>query len=121
MALSPGRAAAKRRQPVFIPGNETGSRQLWDEIETEKRMNVSHRNIVERIARVLAGRELSVNAEGGDPSAAAEVEASWPRYVEDAVAVLKTMREPDENMAEAGDPVMWERMIRAALPEGELA
>ena len=34
--------------------------------------------------------------------------------------VLKTMREPDEQMAEVGDVAIWERMIRAALPAGEL-
>jgi hypothetical protein len=84
-------------------------------------MTVANRNIIERIARVLAGRELSANAEGSDPSAGAEVDTSWPRYVEDAVAVLKTMREPDANMAAAGDPEVWERMVRAAIPEGELA
>jgi hypothetical protein len=87
----------------------------------ERVMNVSNGNIVERIARVLAGRALSANADGGDPSAAAEVEAAWPRYVEDAIAVLKTMREPDEAMAAAGDPAVWERMIHAAIPAAELA
>jgi len=84
-------------------------------------MNVSNRNIVERIARVLAGREISANADGIDSSAGVEVETSWPRYIEDAVAVLKTMREPDANMAAAGDPVIWERMVLAAIPESELA
>jgi hypothetical protein len=83
-------------------------------------MNISNGNIVERIARVLAGREFSANADGSDASAGAEVEANWPRHVEDAVAVLKTMREPDANMAAVGDPEMWERMIHAAIPEGEL-
>ena len=83
-------------------------------------MNVSNRNIVERMARVLAGQCYSANADGDQPSAAREVEAQWPRFVDDAVAVLKTMREPDEQMAAVGDVAIWERMIRAALPEGEL-
>jgi hypothetical protein len=32
--------------------------------------------------------------------------------------VLRTLREPDPAMAAAGDPVIWERMILAALGEG---
>jgi len=31
--------------------------------------------------------------------------------------VLRTMREPDARMADAGDPAIWEKMILAALPE----
>jgi hypothetical protein len=83
-------------------------------------MNVSNGNIVERIARVLAGQHYSANAHGDDSSASDEVEAGWPRYVDDAVAVLKTMREPDEKMVAVGDVEVWERMIRAAIPDGEL-
>ena len=83
-------------------------------------MNVSNRNIVERIARVLAGQRYSANADGDRKSASGEVEAEWPHFVDDAVAVLKTMREPDGQMAAAGDVAVWEKMIRAALPQGEL-
>ena len=83
-------------------------------------MNVSNRPVVERIARVLAGQRYSANADGDQGSASREVDAEWPHFIDDAVAVLKTMREPDERMAAAGDPAMWERMIGAALPEGEL-
>jgi hypothetical protein len=46
------------------------------------------------------------------------VDAAWPDHVDDAVAVLRTLREPDARMADAGDPAIWERMILAALPEG---
>jgi hypothetical protein len=83
-------------------------------------MNVSNRSVVERIARVLAGQRYSANADGDQVSASAEVEAEWSHFVDDAVAVLKTMREPDEQMAEVGDVAVWERMVLAALPEGEL-
>ena len=83
-------------------------------------MNVSNRNIVERIARVLAGQHYSANADGNQRSASEEVDAEWPHFIDDAVAVLKTMREPDEQMAAVGDVAVWERMIRAALPAGEL-
>jgi len=78
-------------------------------------MPVSSTDIVERIARVLAARRLSLNAEGEDGSAAAEVNAAWPEHRDDALAVLRTLREPDEAMAAAGDAETWERMVGAAL------
>jgi hypothetical protein len=81
-------------------------------------MNISKGGAVERIARVLAGQRLSVNADGAEAHAAEAVDASWHDHVDDAVAVLRTMREPDARMANAGDPAVWERMILAALPEG---
>ncbi len=80
-------------------------------------MNVSKGGVVERIARVLAGQQLSANAEGADRHAAIAVDQAWPDHVDDAVAVLRTLREPDAAMAAAGDPAIWERMILAALPE----
>jgi hypothetical protein len=76
---------------------------------------ISSTPAVERIARVIAGRVLSINAEGEDPSAADRVDAAWRDYREDAVSILKTLREPDPGMAGAGDAEMWERMILAAL------
>jgi hypothetical protein len=80
-------------------------------------MNVSKGGVVERIARVLAGQRLSANGEGSNDHAATAVDDAWPDHVEDAVAVLRTLREPDARMAEAGDPAVWEKMVRAALPE----
>ncbi|HWI85675.1 MAG TPA: hypothetical protein VNT42_05040 [Sphingomonas sp.] len=82
-------------------------------------MNVSKGGAVERIARVLAGQRLSANAEGNSRSAANAVDAAWQNHVDDAVAVLRTLREPDRRMAAAGDPVIWEKMILAALPDGQ--
>jgi hypothetical protein len=81
-------------------------------------MNVSKGGVIERIARVLAGQRLSANAEGTEAHAAGSVDAAWPDHVDDAMAVLRTMREPDARMADAGDPAVWEKMILAALPEG---
>ncbi|WP_106639376.1 hypothetical protein [Allosphingosinicella vermicomposti] len=78
-------------------------------------MPVSSLTLVERIARVLAGRAISSNAEGDDPSAGPNVDEEWQNYVEDALAILRTMREPDPVMASAGDSDMWERMVEAAL------
>ena len=81
-------------------------------------MNISKGDVVERVARVLAGQRLSANGEGDNRSAANAVDDSWRGYVDDALAVLRTLREPDARMAAAGDPAIWERMILAALPEG---
>jgi hypothetical protein len=80
-------------------------------------MPVSNGNVVERIARVLAARLLSANADGEDPSAAAEVDRLWRDYRDDAIAILHTLREPDPAMAAAGDAAVWERMVEAALAE----
>lgn len=82
-------------------------------------MNVSKSGVVERIARVLAGQRLSANADGQSHHAATAVDQAWQHHVDDALAVLRTLREPDPAMAAAGDPAMWERMILAALPEGQ--
>ena len=81
-------------------------------------MDVSKGDVVERIARVLAGQRLSANAHGFDRSAADKVDAEWHEHRDDAIAVLRTLREPDARMAAAGDPAVWERMILAVLPEG---
>ena len=78
-------------------------------------MPVSNLTLVERIARVLAGRALSINAEGDDPSAGPNVDETWHEYTDDALSILRTMREPDPVMAAAGDPDTWERMVEAAL------
>jgi hypothetical protein len=78
-------------------------------------MPVSNLTLVERIARVLAGRQLSSNAEGDDPSAGPSVDEEWHNHVDDALSILRTMREPDPVMAAAGDAEVWDRMVEAAL------
>ena len=78
-------------------------------------MPVSEQPLVERIARVLAGAAHSSNAEGSDPSASETVDLVWREHVNQALAVLHTMREPDDRMAAAGDKDMWRRMVEAAL------
>lgn len=78
-------------------------------------MDISNTPLVERIARVLAGQRLSSNAEGSNPSAGEAVDAAWREHLDDARAVLRTLREPDEEMAAAGDVAVWERMVRAAI------
>ena len=80
-------------------------------------MPVSNTDVVERIARVIAGRIVSSNADGSDPSAGDIVDRVWRDYREDALSILRTLREPDPAMAAAGDLAVWERMIEAALAE----
>jgi hypothetical protein len=83
-------------------------------------MPVSDRPLAERIARVLAGEALSSNANGSDPSAADKVDLVWPEHLDEALAVLHTMREPDERMASVGDPETWTRMVEVAIEEAGL-
>lgn len=78
-------------------------------------MPVSHTDIIERIARVLAGQRLSANAKGEQAAASGAVDHAWRDYCDDALAILRTLREPDPSMAAAGDPHVWEAMVEAAL------
>lgn len=80
-------------------------------------MPVSETPLVERVARVLAGAAHSSNAEGSDPSAADKIDLVWQEHVNQALAVLHTMREPDEAMAAAGDAETWSRMVEAAIAQ----
>ncbi|HEY8593164.1 MAG TPA: hypothetical protein VIL42_09930 [Sphingomicrobium sp.] len=80
-------------------------------------MPVSEMPLIERVARVLAGAAHSSNAEGSDPSAGEKIDQVWREHVNQALAVLHTMREPDERMAAEGDPETWRRMVEAALAE----
>ena len=80
-------------------------------------MPESNRPLVERVARVLAGAAHSSNAEGSDPSAAEKVDLAWPEHLNQALAVLHTMREPDEAMTAVGDVDQWRRMVEAAIAQ----
>ena len=80
-------------------------------------MPVSNTSLIERIARVIAARVVSINAGGDEASAADRVDAIWCDYRDDALSVVRTLREPDPAMAEVGDVAIWERMIEAALTE----
>ena len=80
-------------------------------------MPVSEKPLIERIARVLAGAALSSNAEGSDPSAGEKIDLVWHEHINQALAVLHTMREPDEAMAAAGDADTWRNMVEAAIAQ----
>ena len=84
-------------------------------------MDVATTPAVDRIARVLAGQRISANADGDTESASREVDAAWKDHRDDALAVLKTLREPSHRMAAAGDPAVWERMVLAAIEEAQPA
>ncbi len=78
-------------------------------------MDVSVTPIAERIARVLAAERISANGEGAEESASAHVDSAWRDHLPEALAVLRTLREPDRAMADAGDVGVWERMVRVAI------
>ena len=80
-------------------------------------MPESNRPLVERIARVLAGNALSSNAEGTNGSAGPEVDRTWHKHLNQALAVLHTMREPDEAQAAVGNTDMWRNMVEAAIAQ----
>lgn len=83
-------------------------------------MAVSEQPLAERIARVLAGAALSSNAQGSDPSAGDKVDLVWREHLNQALAVLHTMREPDARMAHAGDADAWTRMVEVAISEADV-
>jgi hypothetical protein len=80
-------------------------------------MDSGETNALERVARVLAGMQLSINGDGGGASVGLQVDRAWRRHLDAARAVLNSLREPDRRMVAAGDPETWTRMIRAALGE----
>ncbi len=82
-------------------------------------MPISDTPVVERIARVLAGRRLSGNAEGLEIHAGTSVDMEWRDRVPDAQAILRTLREPDACMAEAGDVDVWRAMVTAAIDNAD--
>ena len=78
-------------------------------------MPVSELTVIERIARWPARTRASANADGYLASAGDVVDDSWREHVDDARAVLRTLREPDPTMASAGDVDTWRAMVEAAL------
>ena len=82
-------------------------------------MPVSEQPLIERVARVLAAAAHNSNADGSDPSAAEKVDMVWREHLNQALAVLHTMREPDDRMAAAGDAETWTRMVETAIEEAD--
>src|SRR3546814_11898452 len=65
-------------------------------------MPVSSTPAVERVARVLSGLQLSHNAEGADPPASDAVDMAWQDEIENGLAVLTQLRDPDDRKAPGG-------------------
>jgi hypothetical protein len=82
-------------------------------------MDVANTTLVERIARALAGIDHSANGQGAEHSTSLIVDQSWRGYLPQADAVLRTIREPSERMAAAGDTSLWSTMVEIAIEESE--
>jgi hypothetical protein len=79
-------------------------------------MPISNMPIAERVARVLAAQAARRQAHGTDDEAVNRtVDETWPQFTDNAIEVLKTLREPDATMAQAGNLVNWQSMIGAAI------
>jgi hypothetical protein len=74
-------------------------------------------DVIERISRVLAGQYFSRNAAGaaGDDDASVLVDQNWVDFQEDAVAVLKTLRQPPALLTNENDVALWGLVIHSAL------
>lgn len=79
---------------------------------------------IERISRVIAAEMVSPNAEGAgelDEPTSTIVDRIWTHERDRAVAILRSLREPTEEMVAAGhaagdDPArIWCAMIRVAI------
>jgi hypothetical protein len=72
---------------------------------------------IERISRVLAGQYFSRNAAGAaaDENASVLVDANWPDFQDDAIAVLKTLRAPPPALSNENDAALWGLVIQSAL------
>jgi len=82
-------------------------------------MPVSNTPIVERVARILAAQHIRKHLEDPEESSIGrQVDESWPQYTDNALEILKTLREPDASMAQAGNLVNWQSMIGAAINGG---
>jgi hypothetical protein len=52
---------------------------------------------------------------GLEAHAGTSVDMEWRDRIPDAVAILRTLREPDAQMAEVGDVDVWRAMVTAAI------
>jgi hypothetical protein len=78
--------------------------------------------IIERIARVLAGQYLSRDTarRAGADNASIWVDENWTNFHDDAVAVLKTLRHPPASLTNDNDAALWELAIQSALGQSEI-
>lgn len=81
--------------------------------------DTAHTPAIERIARVLAGFAASINADGVQTSAAETVDANWADHRDVAIAILRTLREPDPAIGSPEDAAAWTRMVEALSDRSE--
>jgi hypothetical protein len=85
-------------------------------LPVEETMPISNMPIAERVARVLAAQEARRRTHAADETALSrQVDETWPQFTNNAIEVLRTLREPDASMAQAGNLVNWQSMIGAAI------
>jgi hypothetical protein len=72
-------------------------------------------DMIERIARVLAGQYLTRHTEAGIENAPTWVDENWTEFQDDAVAVLRTLRHPPASLTNDNDAALWELAIQSAL------
>jgi hypothetical protein len=74
--------------------------------------------LLERIARVLAGAELSANADGSNAHAADDVDATWRNHRNQAMAILHTIREADPGVRDDAEAASWRKLVDSAIANG---
>src|SRR3546814_13967139 len=97
-------------------GEATAPLLLRCPLETkEKPMPVTSMSLIERIAHILAARDLSINAGGGDPSAADRVNAASRHHLAVALSGLCHFREPATILTAAGTGPLCGLLVGLAL------
>ena len=71
--------------------------------------------LLERIARVIAGYRLSLNAKGTKASAGPSVNGEWHAHLGEALAILKCLREPSDAMVKSGMSGDWRALLEAEI------
>ena len=91
--------------------------RLKAKVQTFLWVGVVEMEVIERVARVLAGQYFSRNAAGaaGDDDASTLVDQNWVDFLEDAVAVLKTLRAPPASLQNESDAALWGLVIQSVL------
>jgi hypothetical protein len=79
-------------------------------------------DVIERISRVLAGQyfsrastRLGLTGAAGEDDASVLVDQNWVDFQEDAIAVLKTLRQPPPSLTNENDAALWGLVIQSAL------
>jgi hypothetical protein len=101
-------AVARSRPPVLRPKAM---------VPTPPIMEAAKMEVIQRVARVLAGQYFCRNAAGaaGDDNASILVDQNWIDFQDDAIAVLKTLRTPPDTIRSDPEIAVWAHIIQTAL------